>query len=150
MVKFDEAGIPSECATMFASPPGRQTVNRAEIYSLILGGEASSSELTAYTDSSYAIKAISAGHTNTSNADLVEDAINSIPNTHLVKTKAHAEDKGKTLDQVREWVSWKPYCLNVLADAVADAAADISAPKHFARLWNLWDARVTKIALRLS
>ena len=102
MVEFDDAGIPIESATMFAPPPSRQTVNRAELYALILGGESSRNKLTAYTDSSYSTKHISAGITNTTNADLVEDAMRSIPNVDLVKVKAHAGAEGKSLNQVRE------------------------------------------------
>ena len=91
VVDFDEnTGIPAECATMFASPPGRQTVNRAELYALILGGEYPDHRVSAYTDSSYAIKQISANITNSSTADLIEDAISSIPNVDLIKVKAHA------------------------------------------------------------
>ena len=45
LIKFDEGAddLPIECATMFANPPGDQTVNRAALYALILGGEASES-----------------------------------------------------------------------------------------------------------
>ena len=46
--------------------------------------------------------------TNTTNADLVEDAIASIPNVDLVKVKAHAEAKCSSLNQVRETISWEP------------------------------------------
>ena len=57
LVHFDKEAedLPIECATMFANPPGKQTVNRAELYGLILGGEASDTLRTAYTDSSYSI-----------------------------------------------------------------------------------------------
>ena len=47
-------------------------------------------------------------------------------------------------------VEWTPYCVSVLADAIADAAADIVAPKQHSMLWNLWEERVYRIAKRIS
>ena len=39
LINFDsENEVPTECASMFANPPGQQTVSRAELYVLILGG----------------------------------------------------------------------------------------------------------------
>ena len=89
---------------MFANPPGQQTVNRAELYALILGGEASESLKTAYTDSSYAIRQLTTKSTKSTNVDLVEDAVNSIPNVGTVKVKAHAESIAANLHQVRNMV----------------------------------------------
>ena len=66
------------------------------------------------------------------------------------KVKAHAETSAHTLDELRSMVDWEPFCLNALADAVADAYSDRIAPKIEAKQWNAWDARVYKIALRLS
>ena len=40
------------------------------------------------------------------------------------KVAAHAEDKVKTFTQLRGLVPWREYCLNALADAVADAVRE--------------------------
>ena len=132
-------------------------MNRAELYALYLGGTAVTNAHTfAYTDSSYSLKHFDSAvsteqELSGDNSDILQGARDGeVQHVTPIKVVAHAETKTTTLAQLRETVEWVPFCLNALADAVADAHAAKSEPKHHAAMWNLWDDRITAIALRIS
>ena len=81
---------------------------------------------------------------------MLEEARDKLAQVAPHKVLAHGEAKCDSIGHLRSQVPWEQYALNALADAVADAAAEVVSPLGTAKILQAWDQRVYHVAVRLA